>query len=84
MLQTDYVIGSPLTHQDPFIQRHGSQLTADELPPLRQTFTSRRGIRLAYSFPGPARGGVIGVGYSKSGGCGWEELVNVEDTDGSS
>ena len=56
MLQTDYVIGSPLNHQDPFIQRHGSQLTADELPPFRQPFTSRRGIRLAYSFPGPARG----------------------------
>ena len=56
MLQTDYVIGSPLNHQDPFIQRHGSQLTANEPPPLRQPFTSRRGIRLAYSFPGPARG----------------------------
>ena len=56
MLQTDYVIGSPLNHQDPFIQRHGSQLTANEPPPFRQPFTSRRGIRLAYSFPGPARG----------------------------
>ena len=56
MLQTDYIIGSPLNHQDPFIQRHGSQLTANELPPFRQPFTSRRGIRLAYSFPEPARG----------------------------
>ena len=56
VLQTDYVIGSPLSHQDPFIQRHGSQLTANESPPFRQPFTSRRGIRLAYSFPGPARG----------------------------
>ena len=56
MLQTDYVIGSPLNHQDPFIQRHGSKLTANELPPFRQPFTSRRGIRLAYSFPEPARG----------------------------
>ena len=46
MLQTDYVIGSPLNHQDPFIQRHGSQLTANEPPPFRQPFTSRRGIRL--------------------------------------
>ena len=55
MLQTDYIIGSPLNHQDPFIQRHGSQLTANELPPFRQPFTSRRGIRLAYSFPRPAR-----------------------------
>ena len=34
MLQTDYVIDSPLNHQDPFIQRHGSQLTANELPLL--------------------------------------------------
>ena len=59
MLQTDYVIGSPLNHQDPFIQRHGSQLTANELPPFRLPFTSRRGIRLAYSFPGPARGSNI-------------------------
>ena len=56
MLQTDYVIGSPLNHQDPFIRRHGSQLTANEPPPFRQPFTSRRGIRLAYSFPGPAPG----------------------------
>ena len=60
MLQTDYVIGSPLNHQDPFIQRHGSQLTANELPPFRLPFTSRRGIRLAYSFPGPARGNFLG------------------------
>ena len=60
MLQTDYVIGSPLNHQDPFIQRHGSQLTANEPPPFRQAFTSRRGIRLANSFPGPARGDKAG------------------------
>ena len=60
MLQTDHVIGSPLNHQDPFIQRHGSQLTANELPPFRLPFTSRRGIRLAYSFPGPARGARLG------------------------
>ena len=52
------LIGSPLNHQDPFIQRHGSQLTANELPPFRLPFTSRRGIRLAYSFPGPARGAI--------------------------
>ena len=55
MLQIDYIIGSPLTHQDPFIQRYGSQLTANEPPPFRQPFTSRRGKGLAYSFPGPAR-----------------------------
>ena len=56
MLQTDYVIGSPLNHQDPFIQRHVSHLTANEPPPFIEPFMSRRGIRLAYFFPGPARG----------------------------
>ena len=56
MLQTDYVIGSPLNHQDPCIQRHVSQLTANEPTPFIEPFMSRRGIRLAYSFPGPARG----------------------------
>ena len=71
MLQTDYVIGSPLNHQDPFIQRHGSQLTANELPPFRQPFTSRRGIRLAYSFPGPARGGWGGGGACAETKIGW-------------
>ena len=52
MLQIDYIIGSPLNHQDPFIERHGWQLTANE---IRQPFTSRRGKCLAYSFPGPAQ-----------------------------
>ena len=50
MLQTDYVIGSPLNHQDPFIQRHGSQLTANEPPPFRQPFTS------GLFFPGTSTG----------------------------
>ena len=56
MLHTGYVIGCPLNHQDPFILRHGSQLTANEPSPFRQPFTSRRGLHLAYSCPGPARG----------------------------
>ena len=34
---------------------------ASLVPPFRQTFTSRRGIRLAYSFPGTStvEGGIV-------------------------
>ena len=81
MLQTNYVIGIPLNHQDPFIQRHGSQLTANEPPPFRQPFTSRRGIRLAYSFPGPARGDIFygNVKFAFQAFM-WEEFMElVED-----
>ena len=44
----EYCLKGPLNPKQPtFIQRHGSQLTANELPPFRLPFTSRRGIRLA-------------------------------------
>ena len=53
MLQTDYVIGSPLNHQDPFIQRHGSQLTANEPPREKRGWSG--GAMVLGKLPVPGR-----------------------------
>ena len=69
MLQTDYVIGSPLNHQDPFILRHGSQLTANELPPFRLPFTSRRRDTSGLFFPGTSTGNMFETGVVRANEC---------------